>query len=203
LQAQKGPQSLQALDGLAAQCFRGLRKLGMRDEIDTLLRQMADLVLEGQDIKTVDFTKMVNGPAALRALLHVAAGWYYFGRDNQAEPVLQAARSALLNGDLSPREQTQLTVGYAGALGQGPVGTGRARLEELFRRLGGVRDTYTTSTHFSVSQLDVVEAVVLAVVSDQGLAHQQFSRWLDENEALIRRRIQHDLAVVAGGGFAL
>ena len=42
---------------------------------------------EGQDVKNVDFRKKENGPAALRALLHVASGWYYFGRDSQADPL--------------------------------------------------------------------------------------------------------------------
>jgi hypothetical protein len=203
LQGQKGPQALQVLDSLAAQCFRGLRKLGMRDEIDQLLRQMADLVLEGQDVKAIDFKKREQGPAALRALLQVAAGWYFFGRDSQAEPILQAARGVLLAGYLPPRDQTQLAAAYAIAVGHGPLETGQARLEELFRRVFGIRDTYTSASHFSVSQLDVIEAVVLAVVSEQGLAQQQMRRWLDENEALIRRRIHHDLAVLAGGGFAL
>jgi hypothetical protein len=42
-----------------------------------------------------------------------------------------------------------------------------AELTELiFRQLKGVKDTYSTSSHFSVSQLDVVKAVVLAVVSN-------------------------------------
>jgi hypothetical protein len=57
LQAQKGAEALTALDSLAAQCFRTLRKFGMRGEIEQLLRQMTELVLEGQDIKTVDFKK--------------------------------------------------------------------------------------------------------------------------------------------------
>src|SRR5262249_50096193 len=47
IQSQKGPLALQAVDKIAARCFRGLRKLGMREEIDELLGLMAGLVLEG------------------------------------------------------------------------------------------------------------------------------------------------------------
>src|SRR5262249_11132830 len=108
LQTQRGPQAVSALDSLAGQCFRGLRKLGMRDEIDQLLRQMADLVLEGKELAKVDFKTPPHGPAALRALLHVAAGWYYFGRDGQAHPVLQTTRSVVLQGARPPRGQSQL-----------------------------------------------------------------------------------------------
>jgi hypothetical protein len=184
---------LQALDSLAGQCFRGLRKLNMRDQIEVLLRQMAELVLEGQDVKNIDFRKRENGPAALRALLHVAGGWYYFAKDNQAEPILQAARTLLLQGEpLPPREQTQLASAYARAVGQAPVEVAQKRLEEIFKLLKGVKDTYTTSSHFSVSQLDVIESVVLAVVSDDFNQGSQARRWLDDDEFLIRLRINRE-----------
>jgi hypothetical protein len=164
LQAQRGGQALPALGSLAGQCFRGLRKLGMRDEIDQLLRQMADLVLEGQDVRSVDFTRQPEGPAKLWALLRVAAEWHSYGRGNEAESILQVAQGVLLQGGLWPREQTQLACRYAEALGQAPVAVAQQRLEEIFKSLKGIRDFYTTSTHYSVSHLDVVEAVVLAAV---------------------------------------
>jgi hypothetical protein len=194
LQAQRhNPQAVQALDSLAGQCFRGLRKLGMRDEIDQLLGLMAEVILGGQELSAIDFRKLSHGPAALRALLHVAAGWYYFGRDRQAEPVLQTVRSLLLQNDLHPRDQTALACSYAMTVGQAPVEVAQKRLEEIFRQLKGVKDTYTTSSHFSVSQLDVVEAVVLAVVSDDFTLGTQARRWLDDDEFLVRRRIHRDV----------
>jgi hypothetical protein len=193
LQAQKGPQAVKALQSLAGQCFRSLRKVGMREEIDQLLGQMAELILEGRELSSIDFQKMVHGSEALGALLHVAVGWYYFGRERQAEPVLQTARALLLKAELHPREQTALACIYAKAVGQAPVEVAQKRLEEIFRSLKGIRDTYTTSTHFSVSQLDVLEAVVLAVVSDDFTLGTQARRWLDDDEFLVRRRIHQDL----------
>jgi hypothetical protein len=193
LQGQQGPQAFQVLDSLAKQCFRGLRKLGMRDEIDQILRQMAELVLRGREVKAIDFKKEEQGSAALRSLLQVAGQWYYFGRDSQAEPILQAARGVLLANDLPPREQTMLACAYASAVGQAPVEVAQKRLEEIFRQLKGIKDTYTTSTHFSVSQLDVVESVVLAVVSEDFTMGTQARRWLDDDEFLVRRRIHRDL----------
>jgi hypothetical protein len=193
LQGQQGPQVYQVLEDLATQAFKGLRKLGMRDEIDQILRQMAELVLKGRDAKAIDFKKEEQGPAALRALLQVAQGWYFFGRDSQAEPILQTARSVLMSNDLQARDQTQLAKAYALAVGQAPVEVAQKRLEEIFRQLKGIKDTYTTSTHFSVSQLDVVESVVLAVVSDDFTMGTQARRWLDDDEFLVRRRIHRDL----------
>jgi hypothetical protein len=193
LQTQRGTQAVQALDTLARECFRGLRKLGMRDEIDRLLGQMADLVLEGKDLSAVN-------PLALPALLLVAAEWYFFGRDAQAEPVLQAARAVLLKGDLPAKDQTKLACAYARTVGQAPVAVAQKRLEETFTSVKGVKDTYTTSSHFSVSQLDLIEAVVLAVVSDDFTLGTQARRWLDEDEFLVRRRIHGDVRTLKAQG---
>src|SRR5262249_24122571 len=55
LQAQRGGAgAIASLDSLAEHSFRGLRKLGMREEIDVLLRQMADVILDGQDVAAID-----------------------------------------------------------------------------------------------------------------------------------------------------
>jgi hypothetical protein len=139
----------------------------------------------------------------LKALLQVAAGWYYFGRDRQAEPVLQAARALLLKAELPPRAQTALASAYAQAVGQAPVEVAQKRLEEIFTAIKGVTDSYTTSSHFSVSKLDVIESVVLAVVSDDFTLGTQARRWLDDDEFLVRRRIHgeyHKLRAAAEHG---
>jgi hypothetical protein len=164
LQARGGAWAWAALDSLTGQYFRVPRRFGLRDEIGQLSDRMAELVLEGQDVRNIDFRKQEGGPAALRALLHVAGGWYYLHRDREAEPILDATRNLLFQSCLSPRDQSQLACAYARAIGQAPVEEAQKRWEELFERLAGVRDTYNTSSHFSVSQLDLVESVVLAAV---------------------------------------
>ena len=197
LQAQRGNgSSMQALDSLAGQCFRGLRKLGMRDEIDVLLKQMADVILEGQDVATAGSRADRNWPAALRALLHVASGWLYFGRDRQAEPILTAARILLFKNELSGQDQTLLACTYAATVGQAPVEIAQKRLEELLHKLQGIKDTYTTNTHYSLSQIDVVEAVVLAVVNDDYTMGANARRWLDDDEFIVRRRIHREFQAV-------
>jgi hypothetical protein len=193
LQSQRGGKAVQSLDQLAAQCFRGLRKLGMRDEIDQLLRQMAEIILEGKDVAQVDVKALGSNPPALRVLLSVASGWLYFGRDRQAEPILNAARAVLFKGDLPPKESTTLAMTYAATVGQAPVEAAQRRLEEIFQKLQGIRDTYTTNTHYGLSQLDVVEAVIRAVVNDDFSLGANARRWLDDDEFLVRRRIHRDV----------
>jgi hypothetical protein len=40
----------------------------------------------------------------------------------------------------------------------------QARLEEVFTSVKGITDTYTSSGHFSVAKLGVIESVVLAAM---------------------------------------
>jgi hypothetical protein len=170
----RGPGVVPALNRLAGQCFRGLRKLGMHDEIELLLKQMADLILESQGVKNIGALLDVaakDGPhlndavwlAGLRTLLHVASRWFYFGEDEQAEPVLDAARTLLFRAVLKPGEQTLLACTYAQSLGQAPVEMAQQRIEEMFEKLDGVRDSFTTNSHYGLLQLDVIEAVALGV----------------------------------------
>ncbi len=191
LTSQKGDRAIAAMESLAGSCFKGLRKLGMRDEIDKILTRMRDIVLEGQDLASMDPSKMT--PAALRALLHVAAGWYFFGRDRQGDEVVAKVRQALFRDEIPAKEKTQVACVYAATVGQAPVETAQKRLEELFQKLANIRDTYTTNMYYSLSQLDVVEAVVLAVVSDDFTLGTNARRWLDDDEYLVRKRIHRDM----------
>ena len=61
-----------------------------------------------------------------------------------------------------------------------------------------MKDQQTTSSHFSLSQLDVVEATVLALVSDEASLSPESRRWLDEDEFLVRRRIHRDVRAMTG-----
>jgi hypothetical protein len=157
LRGYRGSGALAALEKLARGCFRSLRHLGKRDQTDRLLGLIQEQVMEGKDLVSVD-------PAGLRLLVLVAGEWYFFGRGAQAEPVLQATRARLLKGDLPWREQNALARTYARAVGQAPAAVARPRLEEIFTSVEGVKDTYTTTRYFSISQTELIEAAVLAVV---------------------------------------
>jgi hypothetical protein len=198
LESRRGAAATKEVETLASQCFRGLRKLGMRDEIDRLLTQMADVILRGKPLSSLDDRK--DRPEALGALLHVAGGWLYFGRDERAEPVLKAARAALFADAPagSGQQLTGLACAYATALGQAPVEEAKRRLGEVFDKVTGVRDTFTTNSHYSQSQLKVAEAVVRAVVSEDFTIGSQARRWLDDDEFLVRRRIHRELREMTG-----
>jgi len=189
----RGPAAAVAFESLAAQSFRGLRKLGRRDAIDRLLNQMADCLLQGQPIRALRTRLGVNRPVVLRTLLHVAAGWFYAGDDAKATGVLDEVRVLLFEGRLPAKDQPALARAYAASLGQAPLALAMERVEELLGRLDRVHDRFSTNSHFSLTQLDVVEAVVAGVVNDDFALGATVRRWLDEDEYLVRRRIQRDL----------
>ena len=197
LEAQKGKEGISALDSLAGQCFRGLRKLGMRDEIDQLLNFLAHGILQGRELHRIDAKNEPQWPASLRALLHVAAGWFYFSRDREADPVLEAARSFLFRGDMTAKEKMGLACTYAATLGQAPVEAAKKSLEEIFVKLK-LSDDWSTKPYFCFTQLNVIETVVLAVASDDFTLGADARRWLDDDEFLVRRRIHRDLRSLLG-----
>lgn len=193
LESPRGTDAVQWIDGLVGQCFRGLRKLGMRDVIDRLMRKLASTILEGRRLDDLDATWASKHLEGLQALVHVAAGWYYFSRNVEAETVLRVARELLFGEELNAKGKAQLACAYAAALGQAPVELAQRRLEELFHRLSGIRDTFGVNKYFGWLQLQVVEAVVRAVVSDDFLLGADARRWLDDDEFLVRRRIHQDV----------
>jgi hypothetical protein len=198
------------IEPLLGQCFRGLRKLGMRDEIGRLLDRLAEVILRGRDASPQALAAAAaearTGPEALawsrtlRLLLHVAAGWLYFGQHDRARPVFDEARTHLLTAEIFPIERTWLACGYVRALGQAPMAQALPRLGELFQALEGVHDTFTTVSHYSLSRYDVVEAVVLTLISDDFMLDETCRRWLEDDEYDVRRRIHRDVRAALGTG---
>jgi hypothetical protein len=183
--------ALEALATLAGQSFRGLRRLGLRDEIHGLLEHLTGILRGGGG--PADLLQARRGSVVLRCLLHVAAGWLYFGRDEEARPLLETARALLYQGGLSSIPQIRLACAYVSALGQAPVELALRSIDELFGRLHRLHDGFASNSHYSLAQLSVVEAVVLAVVSEDFALGTTARRWLDEEEFLVRRRIHRDL----------
>lgn len=210
LQAQKLEDMVKHVDRSISQCLRGLRKFGLRDSIDRLLKTMADGLTQGKDVAALSQdvvqaaqrgTSAGQAVATLQALLHVAGGWLYFGKDEEATPILDAVATILCQPNLFHVDRTNLSCAYATALGQASPDEALRRVESLFRDLPGVCDPYTTHDCYCLSQLRIIEAVVLAVVNDDFAVGTEVRRWLDDDEFLVRRRIHRDMkAALAHAG---
>ncbi len=194
-------QRYELVNIVAGQCLRSLRKLGLRDEIDKLLHRMQDVIFGGQTpqkLRERYTTKPELWGKALQSLLNLAGGWLTFGLSDQAAPILDIAREELIGPTgmkLASKDFTPLAQAYVAALGQGPAETGLPRIAELFRKMepGRIVNSFTTSKFYSRFHLNLVEEVVLAVVSDDFALGPAARRWFDEDEYLVRRRIHADM----------
>ncbi len=134
-------------------------------------------------------------------LLCVASGYYYFGNATEAEQIVDKVRSVLLGGKLSSVEQRRLAGAYALCVSLGSAESAMRRMLELFQRspdgqrlLLHIEDTMSTTTHFSISELELVEACLLSLLSDESSLDSQSQEWLDQDEFAIRKKIHRDMA---------
>jgi hypothetical protein len=193
-------QQFELVNVVARQGLRSLRKLGLRDEIDKLLRRLQDEVLKGKTL-TLLRQQYLSKPDiwadVLMTQLHLAGGWLTFGLLDQAMPAIDAARQDILSGAAKVQvlKFTKLVQTYIAALGHGPADFGLPRIVEVFHKLDPARitNTFTTGSYYSRLHLNLVEEVVFAIVSDDFAMGQAGRRWLDEDEYLVRRRIHRDM----------
>jgi len=184
---------------VTGQAFRSLRRLGLKSDADWVLHHVAERVLQGQPLGRLRAARPAEWPAALRMLLHAAAGWYYAGRDDQAYAVLDEARKDLFASETPPRDRTALALAYAATLGQAPPRVALGRLEEVFQQLTGIAVGGSTNDYFSLNPILLVETAVRAVVSDDFALGPQVRAWLDADELAVRRRIRDELKQVMSG----
>ncbi len=207
-QTPQNKEKTEAAESLLSQSFRGLRKLGMRDEIGKMYGTVADLVAKHSARPEKSKTSRDRKDQASRSqrlLLCVAAGWYYFGEDKEARNIADKVRVLLKNGALRPVDQKDLTCAYLNAVSQAPIDESLERVQEIFsvntktvRGFPKIGDSMTTCSHFSISQLDVVEAAVLSLISDDFSLSGEARRWLDEDEFLVRTRIHREMREASG-----
>ncbi|HEY1381063.1 MAG TPA: hypothetical protein VGF55_29965, partial [Gemmataceae bacterium] len=208
LAAPAGRAVLEPVGQLVGQTFRSLRKLGLKDTTDRLMQQIAAAALGGQSVEEAQARAGRDWPETLRLLLHLAGGWLYFDRPDQARPILDAARGLILGGGRpadrpSPLTYVALVATYVAAVGQAPLDEALGRIEELFTsgRMDRLPNTYTTNKFYSRFHLTVVEAVVLALANEDFALGPAARRWLDDDEYLVRRRIHRDVrAALARAG---
>ena len=196
-----GTAGFQLINAVGGQCLRSLRKMGLRDEIDGLLTRLQRLVIGGASLSQLRGryeSKPQQWVTVLQTLLNLAGGWLTFGLKDHADPILDEARSELLRpdaGKVLPQHYSELARAYVAALGHGPFETGLPRIAELFRKMDRDRlsDSMTTSRHYSRFRFNLVEEVILALVSDDFALGPAGRRWLDDDEYLVRRRIHDDM----------
>ncbi|MGE3806909.1 MAG: hypothetical protein AB7K24_19760, partial [Gemmataceae bacterium] len=193
--------AIEEIENIVRKCFQALRKLGLRNEIDRMLHGMAGAILLQQTLAQARERLGNRWVPSLCTLLHVAAGWLYAGKIEAAAPILDAARAVLADPDIGERQKDKLSVScaYLTALGQAPVEMALQRIEQFFTEIGPIFDSLLCNQFYSLSQLKVVEAMVLAVASEDFAIGPDVRRWLDDEEYLVRRRIHADVRGLGHG----
>ena len=198
-------EKVDAIESLFTESFRGLRKLGMREEIGRLYSGVEALIEKhepgGKKSRQAKNSKTeIDGTRPLRLLLCVASGWYYFGQEIQAGAIAKQVGKVVFKKDMPAVEQKDLACAYVNSVSHALVYDAITMIRKLFarkkngdRELANVKDNMTTSSHFSVSQLALIETTVMALVSDDFTLDDESRRWLDEDEFLVRSRIHDDV----------
>ena len=198
-------ETVDTIELLFTESFQGLRKLGMRDEIGRIYSKVADLVKtknpKGAKKRVARNSKVeIDATRPWRLLLCVAGGWYYFGQNEDANKIADSVRNILFESKLERVEQKNLMCAYIKAVAMAQPEHAQQRISELFQldadgkpAVANIKDNMTTSSHYSISQLAVVETTVLALVSDELSLDSESKRWLDEDEFLVRSRIHRDV----------
>jgi len=204
-----------AVDSLFKQCLRGMRKMGLRTETSRLLEKLQEALSAHVRKKTKkksaakEFVKNLQLDLQWGKLqLHVAAGYFYFGREDEAARLIDEVRNELFQERFIPNPvfKTQLVCAYIDALAHAPIAFAVPRIQELFntgaaeKKLAGVVDNRTNATAYmlAISPLQVVESAVLALCGEDFGLDRESRRWLDEDEFLVRRRIHRDVRPASG-----
>jgi hypothetical protein len=160
---------LATLQQVARPCFLSLRKVGEYQRLDQTLTATAEALLgeRGLEAALEPLPRKKRDDdcgMSVRVMLNVAEGWYGLDQPSRAGPVIEFGLELLRKNTLPWREQTELACTFAAAVAHAPREAARRSLEAVFSEVRGVRDTYTTRSHFSVSCLRLVETTVLSVV---------------------------------------
>ncbi len=174
-------ERLQKAAGALSTCIRVLKRVGFRDQAALLLDAVAK-VARGSE------------PRALIARLHMAGGFAYLGRLEQASGIFEEGFESLQRWTGQPPVPTKLMRALANALSYAPIGEALAGLERLSRMWPLITDNYTVSTsHCCLSVLEFCDLLVLGHASDE-LVGDVGRRYVEDDEYLVRRRIHRDLS---------
>jgi hypothetical protein len=182
----------------ASQCIRSLRRIGLRDDTHALLVRMDAVVKQRAAKDKASFGSMRSFVDSLCARLHVAGAWMYFGDMNQALATLDEVREFLAtNSPFKPTpwhsEYAMLARAYVSAVSQGPIAFALDRIEEMFKKLAKVANTFTSASHYSRLHLGIVEEVVFCLMQPESMLGEIARRWRDDDEYLVRRRIHDEM----------
>ncbi len=165
------------LDRVLEQSLRALRRIGLRKEIAELLAKV----------------ERAMPRAHLRTRLALAAGIAFLGDLARATPTFEQAHETL-GSEMHWRERVELIRALATAYSHTPVLTALSGIARLAGQLSNISDNLGINSHYSLSVLHFVDSLVMGITSDDLALGETRRRFVEDDEHLIRRRLQRDLS---------
>ena len=170
---------------LLTRCAPALRRSGLEDRLGRLLVQLESKIGDASDL------------AHVTARLHLAAGQAVLGKPERVQPAFVAAHALLPElAQSNPGNHQVLLREIAVALSRSTPGQAIAGARALMQRLPDTSDSMSTNSHFCLAVIQLMEAVVLSLASEDLALSEWARRWIEEDEHLLHRRIHRDLARV-------
>lgn len=137
-----------------------------------------------------------NSFETARTGLHIAAGFAALGQPERVQGAFSAAHALL--PELHPGDRQILLREIAVALSRSTPGQAIAGAHALMDRLATTTDNMSTNSHYCLAVIQLMEAVVLSLASEDLALSEWARRWVEEDEHLLHRRIHRELAEGAG-----
>ena len=167
---------------LLTRCAPLLRRNAHEAELAGLLTRLEQRVADDQ------------GLVGVTARLHLAAGFAALGQPSRIQPAFAAAHALLPELAGVPTNYQTLLREIAGALSRSSPGQAIAGARALLERLASTTDSMSTNSHFCLAVIQLMEAVVLSLASEDLALSDWARRWVEEDEHLLHRRIHRDLS---------
>ncbi len=165
---------------LLTRCAPLLRRAGHHEALARLLAQLEQRIGSAGDL------------AHVIARLHLAAAQAALGQPDRVQPAFVAAQALL--PQLTPGDYQVLLREIAVALSRSSASQAITGARALMQRLPETTDSMSTNSHFCLAVIQLMEAVVLSLASEDLALSEWARRWIEEDEHLLHRRIHRDLA---------
>ncbi len=167
---------------LLTRCAPVLRRSNHETELAELLTKLERRVADD------------SGLTGVTARLHLAAGFAALGQPDRIQAAFAAAHALLPEFASVPTSYQALLREIAVALSRSSPGQAIRGARALLERLADTTDGMSTNSHFCLAVIQLMEAVVLSLASEDLALSEWARRWVEEDEHLLHRRIHRDLS---------
>jgi hypothetical protein len=165
LEAQRGEHPYGDLCWVVGNAISALRGAGSNARLEELLERVETIIRQGQEWSNVLSRGGPHLVSVLLMLQHVANGWLGLARTDRALPLLDLVAEFLSEDRNSPPVfRARLAHTHILGMKSVPSDVAMARLRELMEKLAPVNDYFTTNSHFSLSQLELADTIVMTIL---------------------------------------